>query len=196
MSLHYARHGVIYFTASFSFNAQYYEKVLLWMSFNLCQVTTKWVMSVIIFFHVQKVKISNLCIIYSNVCVCVCVCVCIYIYTHIYIDNIFDKGKTQSDLFLKAHCSCCLCVCMLSCSVVSDFSRPYGRRQAPLSMGFFRQEYWSGLPLPSPGDLPNPGIKPRFPALPAHSSPSEPPGKPEQFVQLLKDTGDSFLWLI
>jgi len=37
--------------------------------------------------------------------------------------------------------------------------------QAPLSMGFSRQEYWSGLPLPSPGDLPDPGIKPRFPTL-------------------------------
>ena len=37
--------------------------------------------------------------------------------------------------------------------------------QAPLSMGFSRQEYWSGLPFPSPGDLPNPGIKPTSPAL-------------------------------
>ena len=36
--------------------------------------------------------------------------------------------------------------------------------QAPLSMGFSRQEYWSGLPFPSPGDLPNPGIEPRSPA--------------------------------
>ena len=39
--------------------------------------------------------------------------------------------------------------------------------QAPLSMGFFRQEYWSGLPFPSPGDLPNPGIEPGSPALQA-----------------------------
>ena len=39
--------------------------------------------------------------------------------------------------------------------------------QAPLSMGFSRQEYWSGLPFPSPGDLPNPGIEPRSPALQA-----------------------------
>ena len=38
-------------------------------------------------------------------------------------------------------------------------------RQAPLSMGFSRQEYWSGLPFPSPGDLPDPGIEPGFPAL-------------------------------
>ena len=42
-------------------------------------------------------------------------------------------------------------------------------RQAPLSMGFSRQEYWSGLPLPSPGDLPDPGIKPRCPTLQADS---------------------------
>ena len=44
---------------------------------------------------------------------------------------------------------------------------------APLSMGFFRQEYWSGLPFPSPGDLPDPGIEPRSPALKADSLPTE-----------------------
>ena len=49
--------------------------------------------------------------------------------------------------------------------------------QAPLSMGFYCQEYWSGLPLPSLGDLPNPGIKPTTPPLQADSLPSEPPGK-------------------
>ena len=49
--------------------------------------------------------------------------------------------------------------------------------QAPLSLGFSRQEYWGGLPVPSPGDLPNPGIKPRSPTLQADSLPSEPPGK-------------------
>ena len=46
--------------------------------------------------------------------------------------------------------------------------------QAPLSMGFSRQEYWSGLPCLPPGSLPSPGIKPRFPALQADSLPSEP----------------------
>ena len=51
-------------------------------------------------------------------------------------------------------------------------------RQAPLSMGFSRQEYWSGLPCPPPGDLPSPGIEPRSPALQMDSLPSEPPGKP------------------
>ena len=51
-------------------------------------------------------------------------------------------------------------------------------RQAPLSMEFSRQEYWSGLPCASPGDLPHPGIKPGSPALQADSLPSEPPRKP------------------
>ena len=51
--------------------------------------------------------------------------------------------------------------------------------QAPLSMGFSRKEYWSGLPFPSPGDLPNPGIEPRSPTLQADSLPTEPPVKPK-----------------
>ena len=46
--------------------------------------------------------------------------------------------------------------------------------QAPWSMGFSRQEYWSGLPFPSPGDLPNPGIEPGSPALQTDALPSEP----------------------
>ena len=52
--------------------------------------------------------------------------------------------------------------------------------QAPLSMGFSRQEYWSAQPFPSPGDLPNPGTEPGSPALQADSLPSEPPGKPRR----------------
>ena len=58
-----------------------------------------------------------------------------------------------------------------------------------LSMGLSRQEYWSGLPCPPPGDPFNPGIKPRSPALQADSLPSEPPGKP-------KNTGMSSLFLL
>ena len=50
--------------------------------------------------------------------------------------------------------------------------------QAPLTMGFSRQEYWSGLPFPSPGDLPNPGIEPMYPALAGGFFTTEPPGKP------------------
>ena len=51
--------------------------------------------------------------------------------------------------------------------------------QPPLCLEFSRQEYWSGLPLPSPGDLPDPGIEPRSPTLQADSSLSESPGKPK-----------------
>ena len=50
--------------------------------------------------------------------------------------------------------------------------------QVPLSMGFPRQEYWSGFPFPPPGDPPNAGIEPRSPTLQEDSLPSEPPGKP------------------
>ena len=63
-------------------------------------------------------------------------------------------------------------------SGVRLFATPWTvARQAPLSMGFPRQEYWSGLPFPSPGDLPNPGIEPGSPALEANALTSEPPGK-------------------
>ena len=64
-------------------------------------------------------------------------------------------------------------------SVVSDsFAIPLTiAYQASLSMGFSRQEYWNGVPFPSSGDLPDPGIEPRSPALQADALPSEPPGK-------------------
>ena len=64
-------------------------------------------------------------------------------------------------------------------SRVRLFATPWtAAHQAPQSMGFSRQEYWSGLPFPSPGDLPNPGIEPGSPALEADALTSEPPGKP------------------
>ena len=57
-------------------------------------------------------------------------------------------------------------------------TRTVAHQAPPLSVGFRRQDYWSGLPFPSPEGLPNPGIEPRSPALQADSLPSEPPGKP------------------
>ena len=66
-----------------------------------------------------------------------------------------------------------------SLSRVSLFAIPWTVvYQASLSMGFSRQEYCSGLPFPSPGDLPDPGIEPRSPALQADALPSETSGKP------------------
>ena len=71
-------------------------------------------------------------------------------------------------------------MCVLSLSVVSNSVTPWtAAHQAPLSMGFSRQEYWSGLPFPSPGDLPNPEIEPGSPALQVDSLPAEPPGNYE-----------------
>ena len=67
------------------------------------------------------------------------------------------------------------CVCV-SHSVMSDTSWPMDC-QAPLSVEFSRKEYWSGLPSPFSGDVPDPGLEPRSPALQADSLPSEPPGK-------------------
>ena len=66
-----------------------------------------------------------------------------------------------------------------SLSRVRLFATPWTvAYQDPLSMGFSRQEYWSGLPFPPPGDLPDPGIEPRSPALQADSLQAELPGKP------------------
>ena len=75
-------------------------------------------------------------------------------------------------------CVCvCVCVCVLvtqSCPALRD---PWTVAcQTPLSIEFSRQEYWSGLPFTSPGDLPEPGIKPR-PALQVDSLLTKPPGK-------------------
>ena len=73
----------------------------------------------------------------------------------------------------------CCAVCTQLCLTVAC--------QAPSSMEFSRQGYWSGLPFPSQGDLPNPGIKPGSPTLQADSLPSEPPGEPEIYkTHLLK----------
>ena len=68
-----------------------------------------------------------------------------------------------------------------SLSHVRLFATPWTvAHQAPPSMGFSRQEYWSGSPFPSPGDLPDPGIEPKSPALQADALTSEPPGKPHR----------------
>ena len=71
---------------------------------------------------------------------------------------------------------------MKSLSRVRLYATPWTvAHQAPLFMGFSRQEYWSGLPFPSPGDLPDPEIEPRSPALQTDALPSEPSGKDIHF---------------
>ena len=83
-----------------------------------------------------------------------------------------------SVIILQALCLCCV----LSHSVTSNSLKPQAAGLQPSRLlcpwGFSRQEYWSGLPCSSPGDLPNPGIKSRSPKLQVDSLLSEPPGKP------------------
>ena len=66
----------------------------------------------------------------------------------------------------------------ISCSVMSDSVPWTAAHQAPLTMEFSRQEWWSGLPFPSPGDLPDPGVESRSSVLQADSLPTEPPEQP------------------
>ena len=87
-------------------------------------------------------------------------------------------------------------VIIYSLSLVQLFCDPMVTvgHQAPLCMGFSRQEYWSRLPFPSPRDLPDPGIEPRFPTLQADSLLSEPPGKPYKNLKKKKSLKASVLW--
>ena len=81
----------------------------------------------------------------------------------------------------------------VSRSVVPDSATPWRvAHQAPPPMGLSRQEYWSGLPFPSPGDLPDPVIKSRSLALQVDSLPSEPPGMPLTLYFLLGGNLHSF----
>ena len=82
-----------------------------------------------------------------------------------------------------------ICVCMLSHVRLCVTPRAIAS-QTPLSVGFSRQEYWSGLPCPPPGDLLSPGIEPVSPELQVDSLPAEPPGSP---VEMQMDT-DTERW--
>ena len=78
----------------------------------------------------------------------------------------------------------------VSRSVMPDSLQPHGLQPTThLSMGFSKQGYWSGLPFPSPGDHPNPGIEPRSPALQADSLPTDLQGKPINTLLLAKVHG-------
>ena len=84
------------------------------------------------------------------------------------------KSRTWLSNWTELNCA------VLSHLVMSDSLWPHGLQSTRLfcPWGFFRQECWSGLPCPAPGDLPNPGIKPRSSTLQAYTLPSEPPRKP------------------
>ena len=86
-------------------------------------------------------------------------------------------------MFLAIYFTVLPLVLVKSLSRVRLFATPWMvAYQAPLSMGFSKQEYWSGLPFPSPGDLPDPGIEPGSPSFQADAVTSEPPGKPNSLA--------------
>ena len=93
----------------------------------------------------------------------------------------FDQGSKSTQMMLETteqrvknaggpQCRCVPAKSLQSCLFATLWTVAC---QPPLSIGFSRQEYWSGLPCPPLGDLPDPGIKPRFPALQEDSLPSE-----------------------
>ena len=138
--------------------------------------------------------------IYICIYICVCVCVCVFmtdlcyymgdavkvlhsICQQIWITQQWPKDWKRS-VFIpipkKGNAKeCSKWKWKWSRSVVSNSATSWTvAYQAPPSMGFSRQEYWSGLPFPSPGDLPDTGIEPRSPTFQADALTTEPPGKP------------------
>ena len=116
----------------------------------------------------------------------------IFLRTSLVLPIIVDHNETQTIVLLGfSYILCPSLMCVLSHSVVSDSLWPHRLQPSRLlcPWGFPRQEYWSGFSYPPPKDLPNPGIKPRSPALQVDSLPTEPPGKP-------KNTGVSSLSLL
>ena len=90
----------------------------------------------------------------------------------------FEDVRYEIYSYITFHISGNIASLMLSCSLLSDSLTSWAvAHEAPLFMGYPRQEYWSGLPFPPPGNLPDPGIEWVFSALQADSLPSEPSGK-------------------
>ena len=117
------------------------------------------------------------------VCMYVCVCIYIYIYTHSWasltpLSTPPLKSAQNTSLSSLCYTAMSHCECVSHCCVRLFVTPWIVVCQSPLSMEFSRQEYWSGLPFPSPGDLPDSGIKPRTPELQTDSLPSEPNGSP------------------
>ena len=103
-----------------------------------------------------------------------------------------ESIEIADDLDVECLDNVCVCVCARALSCDSFVAPWTGARQASLSMGFSRQEYWSGLPFPLPGDLPDPGIEPvslMSPALAGGFFATEPPGKPHGRLGKAKSKG-------
>ena len=101
----------------------------------------------------------------------------------LWMSEVCQCARAPLGLCASSRCMCvCVCVCLVECMCAQScptlFNSMDCSPQSPLSMGLSRQEYWSGLPFPPPGDLPNPGVEPMSltsPALQAGSLPLAPP---------------------
>ena len=102
---------------------------------------------------------------------------CLLLYSNTYNNTWHIVGKNLKSRKEKPTCWMCVRHSVVSNSLQSQAL--YVAHQAPLSMGFSRQEYWSGLPCTPPRDLPNPEIQPGSPTLQMDSLSSEPLGKPK-----------------
>ena len=81
----------------------------------------------------------------------------------------------------------CVHACLVTQSCLNSFATAWTvAHQPPLSMGFSKQKYWSGLPLPTPGDLSDPGIEPMSPVLAGGFFTTEPPGSPSKQIFKVK----------
>ena len=108
--------------------------------------------------------------------------------SHIFSSHTLLPLEAKNPFSLSYHFSAHLLLLFFSHLIMSDsFVTPWTvAPQVPLSMGFPRQEYWSGLPFPSSGDLPDPEIKPMSPALAGGFFTNEPPGKPIRDTKLYR----------
>ena len=97
------------------------------------------------------------------------------------VSSVHSSACTSWNWYLDRHLCCCLVAHLYLFVTLWTVAH-----QAPLSMGFCRQEYWSGLSFPSPGDLPDPGIEPVSPALAGEFFITEPPGKPRSSLTFVK----------
>ena len=113
---------------------------------------------------------------------------CIYVHIHICV-HIYIHTHTYTPMYMYTHIYCCGCLVTKSCpTLVTPW---FIAHQAPLPMGFPREEYWSGLPFPSPGDLPSPGIEPASPELASGFFTTESPvNKALYFIKNGKDSED------
>ena len=102
-------------------------------------------------------------------------------------DKTYEKNLETLKQYMNVKHYCCFyCSVTKSCLTLLQPHCRRGAHQAPLSMGFSRQEYWSGLPFHSPGDLPEPGIKPVSLGLAGRFFTTEPPRKRKTLLYVLK----------